>query len=56
MRIIGEIRDAVIGDAANDLVDREYPLDRGVRLGLRAVGGEANEVRRLEEPTKRIFA
>jgi hypothetical protein len=49
MGIVGEIGFAVVGDAANCLMDREHSSYVGVRGGLRSVGSSANEVGRLQE-------
>ena len=56
VRIVREVGDAVVRDAAHGLVHREHPLDRRVRLVPRAVGREADEVRRLEESTEGVLA
>jgi len=56
VRIVREVGDAVVGDTTNDLVHGEDPFNRRVGLGPRAVGREADEVRRLEESPEGVFA
>jgi hypothetical protein len=54
MGIVGEVGLAVVGDAANRLMDRKHSSYVGVRGGLRTVRGSANEVGRLQETAPRV--
>jgi len=54
MWVVGVVRHAVVGHAANPLVNGQHSLDGGVGILLGAVGRGTDKVGRLANSTERV--